>query len=313
MINISNEYKNRVIGMFGQIGENWINNVPNITQKYIEKFNLKNVELISDSTYNILFFANNDEFGEIILKIELPFKELTIRESEALKINNGTGSCKCYYSNVDDGVILLERLLPGISLGTIDDLGKRVEIFLEVLQKFDVKLNNNNELPTYKEILNRSTNIAHEDKRFEPVLNHLGIANNLYKEIEEDNESNYLLHSDFHKDNILLSNNEWKAIDPHGFIGDKALDIAIFVQNELEKTEYSEQDITNILSIITKYCDVSDKKIIKALYVNYVLNLCWDIEVNFSDEHVNRCLKNSDNILSYYQSHFEDKKIYKKL
>lgn len=307
MITIANEYKEKIIGMFGEIGKNWIERVPSIIDKYINKFKLTDINIVSDLTYNILLFAKNNEFGDVVLKVELPFKEMTERESIALKLNNGVGACKCYYSNVDDGIILMERLLPGISLEEEKNFEKKVSIFSDVSRKFNIIINKDVNLPTYREILDRSISIIGENDIYS-IMNLLETADKLYGEVEEEQDVNYLVHSDLHCGNILLSCNEWKVIDPHGFIGDRVLDIAIFVQKQLEKTNYSDENIDEILSIVSKYTSESEEKILKTLFVNHVLNMCWDIEVNFDKSHVEKCIGNCKQLLECYNKKYDKQK-----
>lgn len=300
MIKLSKKYQDNIIKMFGSIGENWLDNIPNMIEKYIKKFNLKNVKLLNKLTYNVLLFADSDEYGSIVLKVEIPFKEMTIRESVALKLNNGVGACKCYYSNIDDGVIILERLIPGNTLNIIDDISERIKIFKDVSSKFNIKVSLDNELPTYKEILQRSLDIANNnEEKFTLVKDLLPIINSMYEELHSNNESDYLLHSDLYSDNILQVDNGWKAIDPHGFIGEKILDTAIFIQKELEKTNFNEDDINHILNLMNIDQDLNLEEVTKALYINYVLNICWDIEVNLGEKHIDKCINRSKIILNY--------------
>ena len=311
MIEISGDYKNRVIQMFGDYGKSWLDKLPDIIDKYIKEFDLKDVKLISNLTYNVLFFAKSDTYGDVVLKVELPFKELTERESMALILSNGIGACKCYYANVDDGIILMERLFPGNTLSEENDLDTRIKVCMEVAKKFNIKVGNDTNLPKYRDILNRSIDIIGKNERYD-VGEFLEVADNLYSEIEEENDSNYLIHSDLYSDNVLMSNHGWKVIDPHGFIGDKVLDTAMFIQKELEANGFNEDNIDHIIDEITKYTDDSKEKILKTLIVNYILNMCWDIEVNLGDEVVNREIERSKLLINHYNKNYRDSKVYSK-
>ncbi|MGN1341844.1 MAG: aminoglycoside phosphotransferase family protein [Bacilli bacterium] len=286
---ISNNYKNNIEMMFGDIGKEWLQTIPNKIEKYVKLFNLKNIKLLNELTYNVLISGESSDFGPVVLKFEIPFKELTIRESTALKLNDGKGACKCYYSNIDDGVILIERLQPGRTLNSVNDLEDRIKIFNEVSTKFNIQIGENTGLPSYREILDRSINLAIEqEQKFLPVNELLQIANSVYEDLRVNNESNYLLHSDLFCDNILETNEGWKAIDPHGFVGEKILDTAIFMQKELEKKEFSENDVEILLNIMGKNINLDENDLLKALFVNYVLNICWNIEVNLDNKYISK-------------------------
>lgn len=295
---VSTNYKNNIEMMFGDIGKEWLQTIPDKIEKYVKMFNLKNIKLLNELTYNVLIFGESNEFGPVVLKIEIPFKELTIRESTALKLNAGKSACKCYYSNVDDGVILIERLQPGRTLNTIENLEDRIKIFNEVSEKFNIQVGQDTGLPTYREILDRSINLSTEqEQKFSPVNNLLKVANSVYNDLHSNNESNYLLHSDLFCDNILETDEGWKAIDPHGFIGEKILDTAIFIQKELEKKDFYKNDVENLLYIMGKNIKLNENDLLKALFVNYVLNICWNIEVNLDEKFILKSIKKSTELL----------------
>ncbi len=303
MVEISKEYKNRIIKMFGTIGEEWLQKVPSIIDKYVSEYRLTDLKIVSNLTYNILLFANSQKYGPIVLKIELPFKEMTQRETEALNLLNGNGACKCFYSDLNDGVVIMERLLPGVSLNTINDIDEQTRIFSNVASKVNIKVGNNTELPNYRAILDRSINMFKGKYNYQ-IDDLLESADTLYREIEEENDCNYLIHSDLYCDNILLSGNEWKVIDPHGFIGVKVIDTAIYIQKYLEAEGFDEKNIDIILLLIEKYQNQPSNKIIKSLCVNHILNMCWEIEVNVSEERINTLINNSYMLINYYKNHY---------
>lgn len=291
---LPDDYKKNIETMFGEIGIQWLKTIPDKIEKYVDKFNLKNVELLKNLTYNVLLFAESDEYGPVVLKIEIPFKEMTIRESQALKLNGGRGACQCYYNNIDDGVLLIEKLIPGKTLSSISELDKRIKIFNDVSSKFNIQINEKVDLPTYKEILERSIKLCEEQSdKFNCVSEFLNLAIIIYDEMHKNNDSNYLLHSDLYCDNILESNGKWKAIDPHGFIGEKVLDSAIFMQKELYKKDFDINDIQKLTKLMSENTAFEEKELLRALFINSVLNICWDIEVNLDMKDI---LKNIDKV-----------------
>lgn len=292
MINLSEDYKKNIINMFPKIAEKWLKKIPLIVNKYIIKFNLQNVKVLDNLTYNTILFAESPKYGKVVLKVEIPFKEMTIRESEALIINGGYGACKCLFVDVDDGIVILERLTPGYALSTINDIDEKIAIFKEVADRFNLSVDEAYKgLPSYKEILMRSKNMADSDlKKYEIVKPLLDDAINIYDFIEQNNKCNYLLHSDLYSENIIKSGNTWKAIDPHGFIGPKILDETIFIQKELEDTNFDIDLLISFIEKMSKKCGQLCEELSQAFFVNYVLNICWDLEVNLSYEHINKSI-----------------------
>jgi len=287
------------ISIFGNFGENWLANVPMIVDKYVAKFNLKNLELHGDLSLNLILYAECDEFGKVVIKIGLPvFNELIYRETKALEIFNGKSACRCYYNDLNDGIRILERLIPGETLYNIEGREERIKIFCDVALNLDVALAGPLPLPFYREILDRSIHLSDEQpERFEPLKRLIIIADDLYKEVENKNLPKYLLHADLHHDNILISNNGSKAIDPHGFLGEKVLETARFMEKELETKKMSEDNILEVVNLMAKYFGEDKILVCKVLFIDYVLSTCWDIEMNFDGNHINRDINNLNLVL----------------
>lgn len=300
---LSQSYKDKVIAMFPAIGEEWLQQIPSLIEKYINKFDLTNIKLLSKLTYNVLLMADSPIYGPVVLKIELPFKELTIRESEALILNNGKGACRCFYKNIDDGVVLLERLIPGYSLTNVTDINERIKIFKEVSDNFNIYVQPNSDvtLPSYYDILMRSLKFVEKNSNYKELCSLLTESIALYEDLIVTNSPNYLLHSDLHSENIIKSSDEWKAIDPHGFIGPKVLDTAIFIQKELDKVGYTKKNINDLL-LRLKEQNFIIKDVIIAFYINFVLNICWDAEVNLDIE---KNLKTANVIRDYLYDDYD--------
>lgn len=293
MINLTDQYKNKILSMFGTIGENWLIDITKIVDKYVTKFHLTNLHVHKDLSINLILYAECEKFGKIVLKIGPPvFDELIYREATALEKFNGQGACKCYYSNLKDGIRILERLIPGETLNNVADRKERIKAFCDVALSLDIKMQYYKQLPSYRKILDRSISKSEEQpEKFKPLKELIIIANNLYNEIEEKHLPIYLLHADLHHDNILTSGNERKAIDPHGFLGEKVLETARFMEKEIEKQVISKENILEVINLMAKYFNNNKILICKVLFIDYVLSSCWDIEMNYSNEHINNDIK----------------------
>lgn len=287
MIKIPETYKNNIINMFGESGEKWLNIVPNIVDKYVKKFNLKNIQILNDLTFNIIIFAECDSFGKIIFKVSLPNNELLIRETNALNKFNGFGACKCFYSNVDDGIIIIERLEPGKTLHEVEDREDRIKEFCKVAKSLNNSLNEHIDLPSYRQILNRSIDASNQyPEKYQILKHYIEEADNLYQEIESMKLPIYLLHADLHHNNILSSGTQRKAIDPHGFIGERVMETARFLENEIVKNEINEEIVLETIKMMSNFYEEDEELICKSLFIDYTLSTCWDIEVNTNKEHI---------------------------
>lgn len=293
MIKIPENYQRNIIGMFGEAGANWLAKVPGIIQKYIEDFLLYDVRILEDLTFNIILFAKSNEMGPVMLKISLPENELIVRETLALEHFKGHGACNCFYSNREDGVLIIEQLFPGKTLHEVASREERIQEFSKVALKLKQVQGLENELPTYRTILDRSiTSASQNQEKYAPILDCLTIADELYRTIETEDRPKHVLHADLHHSNILSSGNERKAVDPHGFIGEKVMESARFMENEIPKTGFTKESIEETIALIKKYYDENEIDLLKALYIDYVLSTCWDIEVNFDPQHIANDISN---------------------
>lgn len=308
MLNLSDQYKNSIIAMFGQQGQQWLADVPNIIEKYINKFHFKDITALGDLTFNIILFANCEEFGDVILKIGLPYNELLTRETIALSKFGGRGACKCYYNNIDDGIIILERLKPGETLHCVKDREKRIRAFCDVASALSTKADDSLQLPTYREILDRSIDKSKEEaEKFKSLCDLIATADALYKEIEDKNLTKYLLHADLHHSNILTCIDGRKSIDPHGFIGERVMETSRFMENEIQKKGISPDNIMQVVEMVSKYYNEDKQMLCKALFIDYVLSTCWDIELNFDNKHINNDIQNLNLILDCVKNNFDNK------
>ena len=87
---------------------------------------------------------------------------MLIRETNALNKFNGFGACKCFYSNVDDGIIIIERLEPGKTLHEVEYREDRIKEFCKVAKSLNNSLNEHIDLPSYRQILNRSIGASNQ-------------------------------------------------------------------------------------------------------------------------------------------------------
>lgn len=96
----------------------------------------------------------------------------------------------------------------------------------------------------------------------------------------------YLLHADLHHNNILSSGTQRKAIDPHGFIGERVMETARFLENEIVKNEINEESVLETIKMMSNSYEEDEELICKSLFIDYTLSTCWDIEVNTNKEHI---------------------------
>lgn len=279
-MNLPKNYEQKIIKIFGKYGHDFLNNIDNIIQKNSKIYNLTDFKVVNNLTYNLVMTAFSKKYGDVIVKIGLPDKE-SIQEIIALNIFNGHFACKCYEHNFEDCFYILERLKPASNLLEIKDKDKRIEIFCDLVKQLPVKFDTNLKinLPNFREKLNVAFSKARKDaESYKEIIDLIEIADEEYKKIENLGLDKYVLHGDLHHGNIVLHNNQYKAIDPHGVIGENILEIGCFIENEIWLFDKSVENIKDVIKKVATNMNASEKDIAQATFIRMVLSAAWSAE-----------------------------------
>ena len=296
---LPNKYIETILKILGKKGKEWLNNIDSIIEKNAELYNLSEIKPVNNLTYNLVMTAISKEYGEVIVKIGLPDRE-TIQEITTLKYFNVNFACKCYASDFNDLFYVLEKLKPGTDLLKVKEKDKRINIFCELAQNLPVICTESVDLPTYRKTLDIAFDKARNNKdEYCKIIDLVEIADNIYSEIESLNLNKYILHGDLHHTNILLDNNTYKAIDPHGRIGEKILELGVFIKNELMIYGDSKKEIEETINVIAKKINENEIMIAKVTFIILVLSCCWNIEDN-NQEYIDREIQIYRKILKLY-------------
>jgi streptomycin 6-kinase len=278
---IPSHLQSKIINIFGQKGKDWIEEFPGILKYCIEKWDLTKIKLHPDPTYNIILFAVSKDHGDVVLKLGVPDERLTdeVRSLELLGSNN---TCKCFDYDPAMGTMLLERIIPGSDLNSIQGVNERIEIVSELISRTIIPINDAKDFPLYSDWLERAFKRARDESSSNSKLMILiDEAEKLFTEIDSLNLPLYFLHGDIHHSNILMDNyNRWRLIDPQGVIGIKALSPVVFIENQIRKTIPAERSESKnkLLTNFSKSLNEPQELIAKCFFIDKVLSICWDIE-----------------------------------
>ncbi len=287
MLELPEKFRKNIINRYNEKGIEWLSNLDNVVNKYINKFELKDVELIKDLSMNLVIFANSKKYGDVVLKICAPRKTADT-EINVMKQFNISNMVKCFYYNLKDRVLILERIVPGYSLDNVKKQNDRIKIFCEVLKNYSIPDNNKNEFPTYEKKLKNTLKYFYSNKiefsEYNDIIYLVEEMKNLYNEVQKIKLNKYILHNDLHHKNILKAENDWKVIDPHGVIGEKPIDTIQFIRNEIEITKSDINEINNIVSLISEELEEDKNIILKFLYIIIVQKIIWYTKTKHSKE-----------------------------
>ena len=297
MIQLPKEFKENIINRHGKIGKEWLNSTNEIIEKYKKQFNLSNIKLADNLSMNILIYANSSEYGEVVLKIGAP-GETTIGEINYLRQYSSKYFAKCYYYNIDDRVMLLEKVNPGYNLMNIKNQQERINIFCTMLNNIIVNNTSNNEFKFYENIIKEKIEYVNNNKQdYTNILHMSDITNNLYNDIKKLNLPKYILHDDLQYKNIIKSNQGWKVIDPHGVIGEKVFETTHFIRNELLENGLERMD--EIVALISNYLKEEKILIYKALYIITFCKIVYYIKAKYDSNFIFCNINICEKILEY--------------
>lgn len=278
MIRLPEKFKIKIINRYSDEGKKWLDSIDSIVSKYTEKFKLTNIKLIDELTMNIVFFATSKIYGEVVIKI-LASKKGFISETNYMKICNSKYLVKCYYSNLEDRIILLKRIIPGENLSTLKDRNERIEIFCDILNDLNIENISNNNIRSFDDVLKEKISFIIEDKdKYSNIIYLAYKAIDLNNELKKMNLPIVILHNDLHHKNILKSANYWKVIDPVGITGYKVLDLLQFIRYELEIENRDLSKLHEIITLVSKYTNHDVLLIYKSLFVYSVDKLIFYIK-----------------------------------
>lgn len=126
-------------------------------------------------------------------------------------------------------------------------------------------------------------------------------ACDMYQKIKKMNLKKYLLHEDLKHANILKTKERWKAIDPHGVIGEKVIETSQFIGEELKLFGIEEKEMDEIVSLLSKHFEEDEKLILETLYINIILKIIWYKKNKYSNETIFYNIKVAEKILEYIE------------
>lgn len=281
MITLPEKFKKSIINRYDKEGSKWLKNVGYLIQKYANQYQLEDIRVINNLSINLVLFAKTKKWGEVVLKIA-PAGRTEISEVSALKSYPAQYAPICYEYNKEDEVMILELLSPGTPLALIKDREERIKIFSDIANHIMFQTKESQNFKIYeKRWKDKIAEIEKNKKEFLDIKEMITTAIEFYKEIKEQNLPQYVLHGDLQDKNILKAGNQWKAIDPHGIIAEKAFEAAPFILNEITYYNTDVKLLDNIILQIAKYFKEDKELIKKALCITIVEKIIWQRHSKF--------------------------------
>jgi streptomycin 6-kinase len=251
--------KQNIIGIYGARGQDWLLSLPKIIKRLKDVWKLSELKPFPNLSYSYVLAGLQGKIP-VILKLS-PDANLIDKEAMALNAFEGFGAVSVL--GREEGVLLLERAVPGGLLKNSLPKEKRIEIACKVIDKLhQAPIPSKEGFPSIEEWL------ATVDKEWDLPKDHLKRARKLKNElVKKDSGRKVLLHGDLHQENILSNGNDWVVIDPKGVIGSPIHEIWACVE-----------DPSHDLKFLAAYFDYSFQDVVEWHYVRLILASCWQAE-----------------------------------
>jgi streptomycin 6-kinase len=278
LLQLPEVYQNHIISVYKDRGKQWLKELPHLINDCERKWEMK-VGTPFELSYNFVAPAILKDNTEVVLKLSIPSQDFS-NEFMALKLFNQYNNkmVKLLDYDLENGIILLERLTPGKMLSNLEDDEKATQIAAQVVRKLW--------LPAPADIHLPSTKCREESLRKITKINPHGlgpISDKLLKEAEDmfahlhvTSTDHFLLHGDLHHYNILSAEDDWRVIDPKGLVGEREYDLIQFLLNKLPDEGYKEV-IQRRIDIFVEELQLNKERLLKWSIAHSVLSTAWSV------------------------------------
>ncbi len=274
---ISQNENEKIVDHFGRA---FYEKVLKDVEAYSNKWRLEILQMVDYYSVNCIFLCHSEKFGDAVLKICKPSIEV-LTEINTLQEYNGRRFCKVFDSDTENGVILEERILPGIRLRDEKSLEKRLSIFSSLFNGLHIEPAITGKYPTYVGWVSKITNYMSKREDYKALYSYMKKAEDICLFLDALYPKRMLLHGDLHHDNILLSSNgRYKIIDPKGVLADSIFDVSRFILNEFENdiSVQLREKIYYIISFFEKSLNIPSSIIKQCVFVEVAMANCWNVE-----------------------------------
>jgi streptomycin 6-kinase len=267
----------------GAAGAEWLSRLPAILDGCVRRWSLIVDGPFPGLSINYVLAARRSDGAPAVLKICFPDHEFNT-EVEALRLFDGRGSVRLLECDLEQGALLLERLIPGTLLETVADDEVATNIAVSVMRRLWRPAPENHPFPTTERWLGnmrrRAPDVLPRDPAFPAASVNRVLA--LSAELLAEAPAPVLLHGDLHHMNILTAEREpWLAIDPKGVVGPPVWETGPLLINQLPSAG-DDRTLRRVLARRTEQLAAElsvDKRTLVAWgVVRAVLSAYWTVE-----------------------------------
>jgi streptomycin 6-kinase len=269
--------------LYGERGQIWLNNLPNLLAELAERWQLQMFDHVPNLSYNYVAPVMQANGTPAILKLG-PVSNDFACEVAALEWYAGRSICHLLRVDHQQGAMLLERFQPGTTLTMLEDDEAATQIAAEVMRQLWQPAPATHSFPTVaawaQGFVRLRDTFAGGTGPFPVAM--VTKAERLYRELLASSAPAMLLHGDLHHDNILRAERApWLAIDPKGLVGEPAYEVGALLRNPGDRVASSANPralTTRRVAILADALAIDAQRIAAWGYAQAVLSAWWMYE-----------------------------------
>lgn len=277
---IPESFAQRVEGAFGKRGEVFLHALPTLIDEAVARWQLKSLRPAEHLSYNFILYARRDG-AAVVLKLGVPDRELT-SEIHALRAFAGRGAVRLLDGDPGRGMLLVERLKPGIQLTSVIEDAEATQIAAYVMLALLRPAPMDGGLLQLRDWFQGFQRFRTEHGGSGPLDAALfQQAEKFAQEIMREEHRPTLIHGDLHHFNILSSGSNWVAIDPKGVVGPAAYEVGPFLMNPIGKISRrpnAAELMRNRIAILGEILGIEKERIRRCGLTHAVLSAVWSVE-----------------------------------
>ncbi len=221
-----------------------------------EKYKVVEFEINKNSYMGIVIECKSLTHGAIYVKAVPPMIKRFENEIRTLKYLPDDLICRFYEIDYKNKILVMEKIIPGTLVEFYSNKEILSNLFAKLYKEKIEIISNNKEYNDFYEVVLHDYKICKKNNYNSDLVDKFfDMFSKKYKEISK-NEIKYLLHGDCYKNNILLSKNKAKLIDPLGFIAPFVFELLSICAYEMFYNEKDNKEILNdFIVFFQKYAD----------------------------------------------------------
>ncbi len=300
---IPSAFAARLTELYGTRGEIWLATLADRIESYALRWSLEVLPPFVPLSYNYVAPARRVDGRAVVLKLGVPNRELA-GEIEALQLYGGQGVVGLLEHDIEQGVLLLERVQPGNPLSEVKDDDEATRILAVTMRKMWRLLPADH---PFRDVAEWARGLERLRQTFnggagpfpEPLVD---AAEQLFAELFASADEPVLLHGDLHHENVLRAGPDtWLAIDPKGMAGEPAYEVGALLHNPWDRLS-AWPDLPSALarrvSILSEILEIDRQRVIAHGLAQAVLSGWWMYEDHGSGwEPMMRCAEAMSQLL----------------